>query len=255
MRSIVRSVFALLLAGSVLSACSGTGGQLPTGSVGAQSQNRTPKDGFGTPTPPPLPATPVVIAGVDVKPTAFPNPTFSLTSSTACFANDGFGSTTGGGDRHEESLRSISDEGGHHHGHGAINTSPVTGTPYTPVRTTQLFFSAFVLTDPCSAPVVGGGGSGHHRGDDAALRAPMDVVQPPPAGGGAFIIATDSANPTVRLNIDGPSQIAGNVYTFPIQRMNGYTFLGGHTYTFALAAPPTPTPSAAPPPESDDGDD
>lgn len=257
----IRSIFSLLAGLAFLSACSGLSQQSVPQARGTLAQFRHPENPFATPTPLPL----VVIAGVDIVTAGVANPIFALTSDTACFANDGFappapgggGEHGDGGDggKHDDALtRTTSDEDGHHHHHGWRSYAMVPGTPWTPSSMMDVTFGAFVLTDPCTAPIRGGG-SGHGRGDDALVRKPQNFATPPPPGGGGFIVAFDSSNPTVMQNIDGPSQIAGNVYTFPMPRFLSHVFLAGHTYTFALAAPATPTPAPTPTPAQPGGGD
>lgn len=236
-----RPFFALLLGLVFLSACSGGGAS--SSAMIPQSAVRNARlfgvGGGGVPTPAPVAMT--ILAPVDFN--VAPFSTFALTNPRQCFG------APAGDDQEGKSGEHHWQHGDHHH-YGNADGAQQYGMPYTPAALTIISFGAFTLTNPCAS-----GSAGHGRGEDSGMRSLRNIV-PLPSGRGAFIVVQDSTDPAhVMTNIDGPASDDGTTYSFSALRF-GRPFLPGHTYTFALAAPatPTPAPTATPTHGDDHGD-
>ena len=226
-----RSFFAFALGLSLLAACSGHRGM--QSEIVPQSDPRGAMAfGGGVPLGPMT-----LLAPVDLQVGSISS--FSLTNPKQCFG------LSGGDDEEGDSAHHHWQHGKHRH-RGSGDAAQRFGTPFTPADPVTLSLGAFALSDPCA-------GKGA-RGDDAAARH-LRAIVPVPTGSGAHIVAQDSTDPThALLDIDGPASDDGVTYTFGILHF-GRPLRAGHTYTFALAVPATPTPApTATPPDGKDND-
>lgn len=226
-----RSFFAFALGLGLLSACSGRG-PMQSGIVPQSDARGAMAFGGGG-----VPLGPMrILAPVDLQVAAIS--TFALTNPRQCFG-------LSAGDDHEGDSADHHWQHGEHRHKGNGDAAQQFGTPFTPPGAITLSLGAFSLSNPCA------GTSG--RGDDAAARHVQAIV-PVPTGSGAHIVAQDSVDPTHALiDIDGPASDDGVTYTFGVLHF-GRPLRSGHTYTFALAVPATPTPAPTATPD-DHGDD